>query len=59
MQPFTNTKYPKNHPALRKYKNDSKDKEEVKEAPEGVIIQNENMASSLAILSNKLKELLY
>lgn len=33
MQPFTNTKYPKNHPALRKYKNDSKDKEEVKEAP--------------------------
>lgn len=27
--------------------------------PEGVIVQNENMASSLAILSNKLKELLY
>ena len=31
----------------------------VLEVPEGVIIQNENMASSLAILSNKLKELLY
>lgn len=31
----------------------------VLEVPEGIIIQNENMASSLAILSNKLKELLY
>lgn len=31
----------------------------VLEVPEGVIVQNENMASSLAILSNKLKELLY
>ena len=27
--------------------------------PEGVIVQNENMASSLAVLSNKLKEMLY
>ena len=25
--------------------------------PEGVIVQNENMASSLAVLSNKLKEM--
>ena len=31
----------------------------VLEVPEGIIVQNENMASSLAILSNKLKELLY
>ena len=31
----------------------------VLEVPENVIVQNENMASSLAILSNKLKELLY
>lgn len=31
----------------------------VLEVPESVIVQNENMASSLAILSNKLKELLY
>lgn len=31
----------------------------VLEVPEGVIVQNENMASSLAILSNKLKEILY
>ena len=31
----------------------------VLDVPEGVIVQNENMASSLAILSNKLKELLY
>ena len=31
----------------------------VLEVPDGVIVQNENMASSLAILSNKLKELLY
>lgn len=31
----------------------------VLEVPEDVIVQNENMASSLAILSNKLKELLY
>ena len=30
----------------------------VLEVPEGVIVQNENMASSLAILSNKLKEIL-
>ena len=29
------------------------------EVPEGVIVQNENMASSLAVLSNKLKEMLY
>ena len=31
----------------------------VLEVPEDVIVQNENMASSLAILSNKLKERLY
>lgn len=31
----------------------------VLEVPEDVIVQNENMASSLAILSNKLKEKLY
>ena len=31
----------------------------VLEVPEGIIVQNENMASSLAILSNKLKETLY
>lgn len=31
----------------------------VLDVPENVIVQNENMASSLAILSNKLKELLY
>ena len=31
----------------------------VLEVPDGVIVQNENMASSLAILSNKLKEILY
>ena len=31
----------------------------VLEVPEGIIVQNENMASSLAILSNKLKEVLY
>ena len=31
----------------------------VLDVPEGVIVQNENMASSLAILSNKLKEILY
>ena len=29
------------------------------DVPEGVIVQNENMASSLAVLSNKLKEMLY
>lgn len=32
---------------------------QVLEVPDGVIVQNENMASSLAILSNKLKEKLY
>ena len=31
----------------------------VLEVPDNVIVQNENMASSLAILSNKLKEILY
>ncbi len=31
----------------------------VLEVPDNVIVQNENMASSLAVLSNKLKELLY
>jgi redox-sensing transcriptional repressor len=31
----------------------------VLEVPDNIIVQNENMASSLAILSNKLKEILY
>lgn len=31
----------------------------VLEVPDDVIVQNENMASSLAVLSNKLKEILY
>ena len=31
----------------------------VLEVPDDIIVQNENMASSLAILSNKLKEVLY
>ena len=31
----------------------------VLEVPDNVIVQNENMASSLAVLSNKLKEILY
>ena len=31
----------------------------VLEVPEGIIVQNENMASSLAVLSKKLKEILY
>ena len=31
----------------------------VLDVPEDVIVQNENMASSLAVLSNKLKEILY
>jgi redox-sensing transcriptional repressor len=29
------------------------------DVPEGVIVQTENMASSLAVLSNRLKEKLY
>ncbi len=32
---------------------------QVLDVPDGIIVQNENMASSLAVLSNKLKETLY